>query len=65
MHLNVLASKTLLSKIMKKVLKKMMINNSTNINKTRHHLSPQFIEHKFKKSATYCIGNLTCDNVAG
>jgi hypothetical protein len=23
-----------------------MVNNSTNINKTNNHLSPQFIEHK-------------------
>jgi hypothetical protein len=31
----------------------MMINNSTNINKARHHLSPQFIEHKFKKKVQH------------
>jgi hypothetical protein len=25
-----------------------MVNNSTNINKTNNHISPQFIEHKNK-----------------
>ena len=33
-----------------------MVNNSTNINQTNDHLSPQFIEHK-KKATVYNIGN--------
>jgi hypothetical protein len=34
-----------------------MVNNSTNINQTNDHLSPQFVEHK-KKATAYNIGNL-------
>jgi hypothetical protein len=33
-----------------------MVNNSTNINKTNNHFSPQSIEHK--KTTTYGIDNL-------
>jgi hypothetical protein len=35
---------------------KRTVNNSTNINKTNNHLSPQLTEHK--KTMTYGIGNL-------
>ena len=35
-----------------------MVNNSTDINKTNNHLSPQLIEHK-NKNMTYDIGNLS------
>jgi hypothetical protein len=33
-----------------------MVNNSTNINKTNNHLSPQAFEQK-EKTTTYCAGN--------
>jgi hypothetical protein len=36
-----------------------MVNNSTNINQTNDHLSPQLIEHK--KATAYNIGNLGND----
>ena len=35
---------------------KLMVNNSTNINKTNNHLSPQLIE--YKKITTDEVGNL-------
>ena len=34
----------------------MMVNNSTNINKTNNHLSPSLNEHK-KGTTTYDVGN--------
>jgi len=33
----------------------MMVNNSTNINKSNNHCSPSIIEHK--KAATYYVEN--------
>ena len=35
----------------------MMVNNSTNINKTNIHLSPQLTEHKKGGDMTYDVGN--------
>ena len=37
-----------------------MVNNSTNISKTNHHLLPQIIEH-IKKTMTYGIVNPSPD----
>ena len=39
-----------------KKIETVMVNNSTNINKTNNHLLPQVIEHQ--KNPTYSIGNL-------
>jgi hypothetical protein len=50
-----LIRQTYTPRIMKRKLK-VMVSNSTNINKTNNHLSPQTIEHK-KKTMTYGIGN--------
>ena len=50
-----LTRQTYIPRIMKRKLK-VMVSNSTNINKTNTHLSPQTIEHK-KKTMTYGIGN--------
>jgi len=34
-----------------------MVNNSTNINKTNYHLSPQFNSLNSKKTTTYDVGD--------
>ena len=41
-----------------KTVQNVIVNNSTNINKTNNPFSPQIIEHK-KKSMTYDDGNTT------
>jgi len=37
--------------------KKVMVNNSTNINKTNKYFSPQIIEHRKKPTTVYDVGN--------
>jgi hypothetical protein len=37
-----------------------MINNSTNINRTKNHLSPEVVEQKKKQNTTLDIHILAC-----